>query len=323
MVLPDLGVLEGALLGLAVALSLLLGVVGVRGVPVVAGRPPGRVDRALATMRSPEFSGWLIAGLVAGVITLLVTRWFVAAAAVAVLVVFWPRMFSGAAAEQRAIDRLEALIIWIEALRDTMAGNVALAQALGSGAGKASPLIRPALERVNGMLARKVPVEQALLTLADDLDDATADYVLAALIAQQGSRGASLRKTLDGVVTTAREDLSMRRRVVASRRQVRKGSTILLTVFGAFMAFFVTFGHAYVAPYNSLAGQGALCLVVALTGAGFYRMRQLAQLRVVPAYLRRRGEPLSDAERALVLAAFGGSTAELRDGNVLTGGGGS
>jgi hypothetical protein len=87
------------------------------------------------------------------------------------------------------------------------------------------------------------------------------------------------------------------------------------------MAFFITFGHAYVAPYNSLAGQGALCLVVVLTGAGFWRMRQLAQLRVIPAYLRRHGAPLSDAERALVLAAFGGSAVDLRDGAVLAGGG--
>lgn len=320
MILPDLGLLEAVLLGLAVGLSLVLLVVGVRGTPVVVGRPPGRMQRLGTSLASPGASGRLAGGVLAGVFTLLLSRWVVAAVAVAALVALWPQLFAGAAQEQLRINRLEALIIWVEGMRDTMAASIALQQALGGSYDTASPLLREALLRVKGLLAARLPMPLALMTLADDLDDELADYVIAALISQQGSKGAALRKTLDGVVLTAREDLAMRRRVANSRRELRRGSLILLGIFAAFTGFFVTFAHVYVAPYATVTGQIMLCVVLGFAGAGFMRMRQLAQPRNVPAYLRRNGEPISAAERALVRSLYGEGSEGIHDADLVPAG---
>lgn len=55
----------------------------------------------------------------AGVASGLATRWPVAAAGAAALVLAWPALFGGVAAEKRAITRLESLRTWTESLRDT------------------------------------------------------------------------------------------------------------------------------------------------------------------------------------------------------------
>ena len=46
----------------------------------------------------------------------------------------------------------------------------------------APPLIRPALVRLVGQIRARVPMDQALLAFAAELDDPSADLVIAALI---------------------------------------------------------------------------------------------------------------------------------------------
>ena len=69
-------------------------------------------------------------GLAAAVLTLLVTGWPVAAAGAAALVIAWPALFGGQRHEQRQIAQLEALAIWTESLRDTVAAHASLEQAI-------------------------------------------------------------------------------------------------------------------------------------------------------------------------------------------------
>ena len=103
----------------------------IRGLP---GRPGGRPAAPgrgplLARQRLRDLAGLrAAAALAAGALTLVATRWLVAAAGVALLVFGW-RGLSGAAGERRALARLEALATWTESLRDTIAG------AVGPGAG--------------------------------------------------------------------------------------------------------------------------------------------------------------------------------------------
>ena len=55
------------------------------------------------------------------------------------------RFFGGTGEERRAIERLEALATWTEALRDTIAGAVGLEQAIPATAVNAAPAIKPGL----------------------------------------------------------------------------------------------------------------------------------------------------------------------------------
>jgi hypothetical protein len=97
-----------ALLGAGIGAGVLLLIVGLRGVTVDPTRPPSRADRAAAAIRSPALAGRILGAVAVGALTLVLTRWPVAAAGMAALVLLWPKLFGGSNAEQRQIARGDA-----------------------------------------------------------------------------------------------------------------------------------------------------------------------------------------------------------------------
>ncbi len=287
--LPDLGVLVAALLCGALGAAVVLLAVGLRGTVPGDVRPPGALLRLSAALRSPMLSGRLAGGSAVGVVTLAVTRWPVAAVGLGMLVALWPVLFGGSRAEQQQIDRLEALVVWTESLRDTVGGHASLEQAIPVTADNAPPLIRPALIRLVGQLRARVPMDKALLTLAACLDDASADLVLAALILNVQRRGDGLGQVLGGLAVAAREELDVRQRVSAGRAGLRRGAQIVVGLTIAFAVFLTVFGGQYVEPYDSAAGQVALLVVLVMFAAGFAWMRQLSGSAPVLPFLARPG----------------------------------
>ncbi|WP_088284995.1 type II secretion system F family protein [Kineosporia sp. A_224] len=316
-----LGVLAAALCAAGVAAGLVLLVAGLRGRPVDAGRPDSRPDarvvqrlgQARAWVSSPAVSGRFALGAVAGVATVLFTGWPVAAAAVAVLLAFWPQLFGGRNAEQGQIARLEALVVWTESLRDTIAAHASLEQAIPASTATCPPLIRPALSRLAGQIRARAPMDTALLGLAAELDDPSADLVCAALILNVRRRGDRLAEVLGGLAAAAREELDMRRRVSAGRAGLRRGVQIVILMTVVFAGFLILFGGDYVKPYDTLAGQIALLVVVALFATGFAWMRKLAADDPVAAFLNRPGRPAwtDPAEVRLVASLTGLSAAAV------------
>lgn len=215
------------------------------------------------------------------------TRWPVAALAAGALTFLWPRLFGGAAAAQAAIDRLEALATWTESLKDTIAGAVGLEEAIPATLPAASPRIQPQLVRLVGRLRAREPLPAALSRFAADLDDPSADLVVAALIFNARLRGAGLRDTLVALATSAREELDMRRRVEAGRRSIRKGVRIVVAVALGFVGALAAFNSAYLAPYDTAVGQLVLVLVIAVFGAGFAWLRALSEFDMPERFLHR------------------------------------
>jgi len=289
-----------ALLGAGVAAGVLLMVAGLRGVLVDPTRPPSRIAGWVAAARSPALAARLLgAGCVAAV-TLAVTRWPVAAVGLAALVLLWPKLFGGGHAEQRQIASLEALVTWTESLRDTIAAHAGLEHAIPASTVNASPLIRPALVRLVGQIRARVPMDRALRSLAAEMDDPSADLVIAALILNTKRRGDRLGEVLTGLATAAREELEMRRKIYAGRAQLRRGVQIVIVVTISFAAFLVLFSRAYIAPYGTPAGQVALAVVVGIFGAGFAWMRKLSESEPVAAFLARPGQHPDPADAELL-----------------------
>jgi tight adherence protein B len=312
-VLPEPGVLLAALVSGAFGGVLVLLILAVRGsdptaLPSPEARPPSLPHRLGTALRSPGLSSRLAAGVAVGVGTLLVTRWPVAAAGLAALVVAWPRLFGGARAEQQQINRLEALVVWTESLRDTVGGHASLEQAIPVTAHAAPPLIRPALLRLVGQLRARLPLDKALLRLAAELDDASADLVLAALILNVQRRGDGLGQVLSGLAVAAREELDMRQRVCADRAGLRRGVQIVVVMTIGFGAFLILIGGAYVRPYDTAAGQLALTVVLGMFAAGFAWMRQLSGSAEIMPFLARPGRHPDPRDLAVVANLTGLST---------------
>ena len=274
------------LLGAGIGVGIVLVVVGSMRRPVESAAAGPVWSRLIAVVRSPSAAVRVGVGALAVMVIWALTGWPVVAVAAGGLIVAWPRLVGGVQAEQRQIARLDALVAWTESLRDTIAGHHSLENALPSSAVHASPLIRPALLRLVGQIRARVPVDRALVMLADELDDPSADLVIAELVLSAKRRGDGLRDRLSSLATTAREELEMRRRIVADRAEIRRGTQIIVVVTIVFAVLLVVFGGDYIRPYSTVSGQVVLALVVGIFAVAFAWLRRLADQHPVARFLR-------------------------------------
>jgi Flp pilus assembly protein TadB len=245
-----------------------------------------------------SFGARLPVAVLAGLFTLLLTRWPVAGLAGAGLVLAWPALMGGGRAERRATDRLEALAIWTESMRDTTAGSVGLEQAIIATSRTAPVPIAVELLTLADRLRVRMPLPQALHRLADDLDDASADLVVAALLLNARLRGPGLRQVLGSLSESARAELEMRGRVTASRAATRRSVQIVVGFTILVVLLLVLLNRNYVAPYETTAGQVVLACVVGFFTAGLIWLKRLSAYDVPERFLHvgpaKPGNPAAD-----------------------------
>lgn len=215
----------------------------------------------------------------------LLTRWPVMIGATVLLVWAWPSMFGAARQSEQRLARLEAVAIWTESMRDTIAGSIALEEAIRNTAGTAPEAIQAPLQRLVGALSVHVPLPQALAQMAEDFEDESIDLVAAALILNSQLRGPGLVATLSALASSVREELDMRRRIEQEEKTLRRDArTIMGTALG-FAGFLVVFSRPYMAPYSTVAGQLVLAIVIGIFVIGLVWMRRLANVRAHERFL--------------------------------------
>ncbi|TMQ91316.1 type II secretion system protein [Actinomadura soli] len=279
MYAPD--VLLAIVAGAAAGGGLILLVAALRGLPVRSGPVRGRSREDLVRTLTTRSAVAVIVGMA----VLIVTRWPIAAAGTAALVLAWSGLAGGAAEERKSMARLEGLAAWTESLRDTIAGAVGLEQAIPASQRAAAPALQQPLRNLVDRLHTRVPMPEALRRFADDLDDPSADLVIAALILNAKLRGPGLRDMLSALANSARAELDMRRRVEADRRSTRRSVRIVVAVSVGTALALAVFNHSYVEPYDDLLGQLVLCIVVALYGAAFLWLRRLSKYELPGRFL--------------------------------------
>lgn len=267
------------LLGAVAGGGIVLLIMAVRG---TEPRPPSPI-RARPLLERVGRQTLLAIGT--GIAVLAVTQWPVAAIGGGALVAAWPMLFGGAKSEKEAIARLEGLASWTESLRDTIAGAVGLEQAIPATVYAAAPSIQPQLRMLADRLRIRIPMPEALQRFADDLDDPSADLVVASLILNSRLRGPGLRQVLSSLADSARAELDMRQRVFAGRASTRRSVQIVVLVSLAFMVGLSVVNRDYVEPYGEPMGQLVLAVVIALFAAGFMWMRRLSNIEVPDRFL--------------------------------------
>lgn len=307
---PEIDVLLAALLAAAFGGAVLLLIAGLRGTVVDLTRPPSRLERFIDKQRSPMLALRLTAGVLLAVLIGVVTHWPVAAVGLGAMVAFWPALTGGSRAEQTQIARLEALVSWTEALRDTTAAHAGLEQAIPATAENAAPIIRPALLRMVGHIRTRVPLEDALQDLAEQLDHA-ADMIIAALINNVKRRGDGLVHVLSGLAAASREELDLRRKITASRAGDRRAVQLMLLIVLAVAVFLVLFsGGSYTRPYDTVDGQIVLAIVLGMFALSFLWIRKLAGSRPLSRFLHS-GQQMDQVEMRIVANLTGGAAGPL------------
>jgi Flp pilus assembly protein TadB len=296
-----LAILVGAVTGGA----LFLLVIALRGLP---SRPkkqgPGTLERQVRELFSVR--GGI--ALVAGILVLVATGWIVAGIGVALLVYSW-RSLGGAASERKTMARLESLATWTESLRDTIAGAVGLEQAIPSSIRVADVSLREPLTKLVDRLHTRVPMHVALRRFADDLDDPSADMIIAALIINARLRGPGLRALLGALAVSVREELDMRRKVNAGRRSTRRSVQIVVAVSVGMAIVLAVLDHAFLSPYDGVYGQFMLVIIGAIYAAGILWLRRLATFESPQRLLGTAGAASVPAAEPEAVTAWRGGAA--------------
>ena len=216
--------------------------------------------RSYVASRRPR----LLVALAIGVLVWAVFSWPVAGLLAAATVIGLPGLLGAGAKEQRRIDRIEAIEEWTRRLSDVLVAGAGLEQAVTTSVATAPEAIRPEVSALGARLAARWPAEQALHAFADDMDDASADLVVSALVLAARRRGPGLSRVLVSVADSVAEDVAAQRRVEAERAKPRATAKAVTLITLAVVAI-GSLNTTYVAPYRSALGQ----MVLAAVAVGF------------------------------------------------------
>lgn len=273
-----------------VALAALLGAGGGVGVWLILAALVPREARGPSTQ--PGRAGWwgrldprrqrhgtrrIAACAATGLLVGVVTRWPVAALLAAVAVWALPRLIGPDRDHRHRVDRIEAIATWTESLRDTLQAAAGLEQAILATAPLAPEPIRAEVTELAERLRGGQRLPTALRAFAADLDDATGDLVVAALVMAAERHARRLAELLTSLATAARDEASLRMRIAASRARVRTSTRVITTVTLAMAAGLVVFNRPYLHPYDTPLGQLILLLVGGLFALGFWWLARIAQ----------------------------------------------
>ncbi|MGW4823512.1 type II secretion system F family protein [Streptomyces sp. NPDC004227] len=227
--------------------------------------------------------------LIAAAVVIFVAMWlisgnFVGGALLGAAVIGVPWLISPAQMAQDRIGQLEALSEWTQRLAGLLRLGMGLEQAMITSRQGAPDELAPQIINLSDRLRLGWRPDGALRAFAEELDDVTADKVVAALILSVNDRGPGLAQALEDLSGTVREEVARKRAIEADRAKPR--TTVrwmtIITVGVVVAGFFVP---SYTKPYSTLLGQ----LVLAFLTAGFIGvlalMRQLGNFRRVPRFL--------------------------------------
>lgn len=222
-------------------------------------------------------------GVLAGIITWLLTGWVLAVPAVPLAVAGLPALLSPGAAKTQ-IARLEAMEEWTRSLAGVLTVGVGLEQALVATLRSTPAPIAPEIHRLVARLHSRWNTEQALRAFADDLHDPTGDLIAANLILGARRRGAGLASVLQALAESVAADVRARRQVEADRAKPR-ATARWVTIISVAVLTLLTFSGRYVEPYATPIGQAVLLVLVAAYIALLLWLKRMATGKPMPRFL--------------------------------------
>jgi tight adherence protein B len=232
----------------------------------------------------------IVPALIVGALSVALTGWPVAAILGALATLSILRAFQG---ERRGhtVSRIEAIATWTELLRDTLVASAGLAQAIVACAQVAPREVRAEASRLADRISSGVAMNSALRSFADEVDDASADLVVCALVLATDARTQRLGDLLSALAESIRDEVAMRLRVEASRASARSSVRTIVVFSIGFAVVLALIARSYLAPFHSATGQVVLVAVAGLYGAGIWLMARLVRTPPPARLLEGRSHP--------------------------------
>ncbi len=281
--------MASVLAGTLIAGGLALVVLGLRRRPAPPPRPTRRRVPAWV-VRMPRWQRLAtLAALLGGVVIGTATGWVILIVVLPLAVMGLPVLLATSDAAPR-IARMEAIAEWTRNLSGVLTAGQGLEQALQASLRSTPDAIRPEVSELVGRLRARWSTETALRAFADDLDDATGDLVVAALILGSRKRGDGIARVLTGLAESVADDVRVRRQLEADRAKPRSSArTTTLISVGALAVF--SLSGQFLAPYGSPLGQALLALYLAAYVGCAIWLKKLAAEPAAVRFVARRTEP--------------------------------
>ena len=267
-----------AIAGLVLSAAALAGAIPQRARRAQAASP-GRLTAALDKVGRTPRATWLRIGLgvVLGVVGMYALRWPVLVLIVPVAVLGLPRLLADP--PQDTIALLESLDRWVRGMLAQMSTGKSITDAIRASARQPPPLLATPLSLLVKRLDDRWTAPQAIQAMADELNSADSDAVLASLMlsAQRGGTGASV--TLYALADTIQERLKALREIEAERAKPRVVVRQVTLISGLTLVVFMVASPGFFAPYGTPIGQIILLVLLAAYVASVWVMRRMTLSR--------------------------------------------
>lgn len=211
-----------------------------------------------------------------GAVVWALTGWPALGLGAATATIGLPAMARAGTNAEDQIDRVEAVEEWTRRLADVLAIGIGLEQAIQTAARTAPPSIAAEVATLSARLAARTPTETALRRFADDLDDPTADLVVAALILASRRRGPGVAAALTAIADSVGEEVAARRRIEADRAKPRTTARAVTVITLAIIAAGLL-NRSYTGPYGTILGQVVLSATLGFFGAALWWMHSMTR----------------------------------------------
>ena len=281
-----MGLTGAAVAGCAVGAGILLVIVGL--IPTVEQprtrtAEQGRVTRWWKN-QTPRWRWWAVAAMVLGIVVAVVSGWLAALVVIPAVLLVLPWLLS--APPNREVDLLAALDRWVRLVGTSITSGRSIRDAFFATRRQAPPLLEGAVTRLCTRLDQRWTIKDALLAMADELESADADAVIAAMVVASARGGGGVKATLDALSNTIQDRLRALREISAERAKpravARQVTVITLGVLGAALLFNSPYFVPYTTPIGQLLALGITtaylsCLII---------LRRMTVPKMAPRFLR-------------------------------------
>ncbi|MSS44712.1 hypothetical protein FYJ43_01265 [Cutibacterium sp. WCA-380-WT-3A] len=229
-----------------------------------------------------------LTGLGIGVAGYLVTGWAVLLVIVPVLALVVPALLADP--PRRDLDAMRAMERWVRVVSGSASTGKSVIDAIRATRRQAPEILVEPLTRVVARLDARWDTRSALQGLADDLNSADADQVIAAIMmaAERGGTGAT--STLDALASSLQERIRAAREIRVERAKPRVVVRQVSIIIGVVLAGALILGREYLAPYRTGVGQMLLCCYAGLYLIGLIALYRRSKPRRRARILLRREE---------------------------------
>jgi Flp pilus assembly protein TadB len=270
--------------GAALGLGVLLVVQGLRGRRLLPSLASGTATSGPPGLLVARVAG----GLAVGIVVWAVTSWPVAGLGAAAGAAAGASLLGGRRQRDDSVARTEAIAVWVEMIRDTMAGAKGLEEALIASARVAPKAIEAETRRFAGRLEH-TSLQEALRALGEDLDHPSADLVIVGLAhgADMERATGDLGELLSRLAESIRGDVRMRVRVEVGRARIRTSAKIVVGWTLATAVLLYVFDRDLLAGYGTLGGQLWLAVVFSVWAVAGLMIRRLGRLEMPERFVAR------------------------------------